>query len=72
MYMMHTTLRLVFNFSSFPPRPVKIEVWPVSKLKISTCTAELRNTLTDDRSSVQSVGTLLSAILKGQIKTPRN
>ena len=27
---------LVFNFSSFPPRPMKIEVWPVFKLKIST------------------------------------
>ena len=36
MYMAHTNLRLVFNFSSFPPWPMKIEVWPVFKLKIST------------------------------------
>ena len=36
MYMGYTTLWLVFNFSSFPPWPMKIEVWPVFKLKIST------------------------------------
>ena len=32
----YTTLWLVFNFSSFPPWPMKIEVWPVFKLRIST------------------------------------
>ena len=48
---------------------MKLEVWPVSKLKIST--ADLHNTILDDRSSVQSVGTLFSAILKCQIKTLR-
>ena len=36
MYMAYTTLWLVFNFSSFPPWPMKIEVWPVFKLNIST------------------------------------
>ena len=36
MYMGYTTLWLVFNFSSFPPWPMNIEVWPVFKLKIST------------------------------------
>ena len=36
MYMGYTILWLVFNFSSFPPWPMKIEVWPVFKLKIST------------------------------------
>ena len=58
----HNTFRLVFNFSSFPPRPMNIEVWPIFKLKMST--ADLHNTILDGRSSVnQSVGTLLSAIL---------
>ena len=32
MYRAHTTFRLVFNFSSFPHRPMKIAVWPVFKL----------------------------------------
>ena len=72
MYMAHTTLRrLVFNFPRFPPRPKKIGVWLICKLTIST--ADRRNTILDDRSSVyQSVGTLLSAVLKCQIKTHRN
>ena len=53
-----TTLRLVFNFSSFPPRPMHIEVWLIFKLKIST--ADLYKTTLDDVSSVyQSVGNLL-------------
>ena len=56
--MASTTLRLVFNFSSFPPRPMQIEVWLIFKLKIST--ADLHNTILDDGSSVhQSVGNLL-------------
>ena len=71
MYMAHTTVRLVFNFSTFPSRPMKVEVCPIFKLKIST--ADLHNTILDDRSSVhQSVGTLLSAVLISQIKTRRN
>ena len=71
MYMAHTTLRLVFNFSSFPSTPMKIEVWPIFKLKMST--ADFHNTILDDRSSVhQSVGTLLFAKLTCQIKTHRN
>ena len=71
MYMAHTTLRLVFNLSSFPLRPTKIEVWPIFKLKIST--ADLHITTLEDRSSVhQGVGTLLSTILKCEIKTHRN
>ena len=67
-HMAHITLQFVFNFSSFQPRPMKI-VWPEYKIKIST--ADLHNIILDDRSSVQSVGTLLSAILKCQIKTHR-
>ena len=71
MYMAHTTLRLVFNLSSFPLRPMKIEVWPIFKLKIST--ADLHTTTLEDRSFVhQGVGTLLSTFLKFQIKTHRN
>ena len=71
MYMAHTCLRFVFNFSSFPPRRNKLEDWLMFKLTIST--ANLHNTILDDRSSVhQSVGTLLSALLKYQIKTHRN
>jgi len=50
MYMAHTTLRLGFNFSNFPPRSMKIEVWPIFYFKIST--ADLQNTILDDRSSV--------------------
>ena len=50
---------------------MKIEVWLIFKFKIST--ADLLNTILDDRSSVhQSVGTILSAVLKCQIKTHRN
>ena len=70
-YMAHTTLRLVFNLSSFPLRPMKIEVWPIFKLKIIT--ADLHTTTLEDRSFVhQGVGTLLSTFLKFQIKTHRN
>ena len=57
MYMAHTTVRLVFNFSSFTSRPIKTEVWPIFKLQMST--ADLHNTILDDRNSVhESVGTL--------------
>ena len=41
MYMAHTTVRLVFNFSSFTSRPMKTEVWPIFKLQMST--ADLHN-----------------------------
>ena len=71
MYMAHTILRLVFNFSSFTLSPMKIEVWPICNLKNST--ADLHATILEDRSSVhQSVDTLLSTILTCQIKTHRN
>ena len=57
-YMAPTTLRLVFNFSSFPTRPMQVEVSLIFKLKIST--ADLHNTIIDNGSSVhQSVGNLL-------------
>ena len=41
MYMAHTTLRLVFNLSSFPLRPMKIEVWPIFKFKLVPLTFTL-------------------------------
>ena len=70
--LVHNAMYIVmFNFLSFPSRPLKVEVWPIFKHTIST--ADLHNTILDDRSSVhQSVGTLLSAILICQIKTHRN
>ena len=69
--LVHTALRVGFKFSSFPPRPMKIELWPRFKLKRST--ADRHNPILDDRSSVhQSVGTLLSAVLNCQQKTHRN
>ena len=71
MYMAHATLPLDFNFPRFPPRCTKIEVWPICKLKIST--ADINNTIIDDIiSDNQNVGTVLSAVLKCQIKTHRN